>query len=209
MAHVVLLGDSIFDNAPYVPDRPAVIDQLRERLPKGWMATLLAVDGDVTGDVSKQLEKLPDDATDLIVSCGGNDALSYWSLLSEPAQSVAEVLDRFSSIREEFRENYRDMLRCVMQTKRNVTVCTVYDCVPGLEAAAHAALSMFNEVILREAVAAQLSIIDLRLVCTEASDYSELSSIEPSHIGGAKIVGVICNLLSGDTLSNGSTAIHI
>ena len=35
MSHVVLLGDSIFDNASYVPGRPAVIDQMRTSLPRG------------------------------------------------------------------------------------------------------------------------------------------------------------------------------
>jgi hypothetical protein len=29
MKHVVLLGDSIFDNTVYVPGKPAVIEQLR------------------------------------------------------------------------------------------------------------------------------------------------------------------------------------
>lgn len=33
MSHVVLLGDSIFDNAAYVAGGPDVIHQLRERLP--------------------------------------------------------------------------------------------------------------------------------------------------------------------------------
>lgn len=47
MGHVVLPGDSIFDNAAYVrgPDMAA---QLRAALPDGWRATLLAVDGAVT-----------------------------------------------------------------------------------------------------------------------------------------------------------------
>jgi hypothetical protein len=35
MSHAVLLGDSIFDNARYVPDRPPVIDQVRRGLPRG------------------------------------------------------------------------------------------------------------------------------------------------------------------------------
>ena len=74
MGHVVLLGDSILDNARYVPDRPAVIEQLREALPRGWQASLLAVDGHITEDVAKQLNKLPADATHLVVSAGGNDA---------------------------------------------------------------------------------------------------------------------------------------
>ena len=52
MKHVVLLGDSIFDNASYVPGQPPVIEQLRSQLPPSWAATLLAVDGDVTEDDS-------------------------------------------------------------------------------------------------------------------------------------------------------------
>ena len=55
MGHVVLFGDSIFDNARYVPDRPPVIEQVRRSLPSGWRATLLAVDGHVTSDVQRQL----------------------------------------------------------------------------------------------------------------------------------------------------------
>ena len=44
-AHVVLLGDSIFDNGDYVKPKPAVIEQLKKALPKGWKTTLAAVDG--------------------------------------------------------------------------------------------------------------------------------------------------------------------
>jgi hypothetical protein len=51
MNHVVLLGDSIFDNTAYVDGGPAVITQVQERLPPGWQATLLAVDGSITSDV--------------------------------------------------------------------------------------------------------------------------------------------------------------
>ena len=85
MGHIVLLGDSIFDNASYVPEGPPVVTQLRHRLPKNWRASLLAVDGHRTMDVMDQLTALPGDATHLIVSVGGNDALSEsvsWITLS-------------------------------------------------------------------------------------------------------------------------------
>ena len=79
--HLVLLGDSIFDNAAYVPGgRPAVIDQVRSRLPEGWSATLLARDGSVIDDVHRQLE-LPADATHLVLSVGGNDVLHQIPIL--------------------------------------------------------------------------------------------------------------------------------
>ena len=61
--HIVLLGDSIFDNAGYVDEGDSVIEQLATKLPNGVKSSLLAVDGDVTNDVYAQLENLPDDAT--------------------------------------------------------------------------------------------------------------------------------------------------
>ena len=48
MKHVVLLGNSIFDNKRYVGDGPDVIDQLKADLPAGWTAILNALDGSTT-----------------------------------------------------------------------------------------------------------------------------------------------------------------
>ena len=56
--HIVLLGDSIFDNAKYVPDGLPVIEHLRQIIPPNWQATLLAVDGDATPDVFGQTKRI-------------------------------------------------------------------------------------------------------------------------------------------------------
>ena len=92
MGHVVLLGDSIFDNARYVPEPPPVVDQLRQALPRGWRDSLLAVDGHITKDVARQLTALPGDATHLVVSVGGNDALTESNILGAVADTVREAL---------------------------------------------------------------------------------------------------------------------
>src|SRR4051812_42542033 len=73
--HVVLLGDSIFDNHRYVIPGGDVLTQVRAQLPHRATATLRAVDGAVTAGLSAQLRDLPADATHLFVSIGGNDAL--------------------------------------------------------------------------------------------------------------------------------------
>ena len=192
-----------------MPDGPAFADQLRAALSEQWKVSLLAVDGHVTADVEAQLAGLPNDATHLVVSCGGNDALNYLPVLAEGAQSVAEVLSHFAQIRSDFGQEYRRMLEKVVATQRDVSICTVYDCVPDLEPMAHAALSMFNEVILREAISAKVTIIDLRLVCTERSDYSELSPIEPSEVGGAKIAVVVRNMLIGINSPGNFVQVHV
>src|SRR5579871_1612091 len=111
MPHVVLLGDSIFDNARYVPDRPPVIEQLRQALPRGWHANLLAVDGHTTEDIANQLNELPPDATHLVVSAGGNDALGESSILNEAACTVGDAMNLFHEIRVRFQSSYRAMLQ--------------------------------------------------------------------------------------------------
>jgi hypothetical protein len=196
MNHAVLLGDSIFDNASYVPGKPPVIHQLRDSLPAGWKVTLLAVDGHVTADVEHQIMRLPDDATHLIVSCGGNDALGHASILNQSAGSVAEVLEQFTSIRTSFQRTYRQMIETLTDLNKHLAVCTVYDCVPGYEGGPMTALAMFNEIILREAFIAKVPVIDLRLICDDPADYSEISAIEPSAAGGEKIVQAIVRLLT-------------
>jgi hypothetical protein len=196
MGHVVLLGDSIFDNARYVPDRPPVIAQLRQALPPGWLASLLAVDGRITEDVANQLKDLPGDATHLVVSAGGNDALGESSILNEAACTVGEALTIIHEVRTRFRHSYRAMLQALSAVEKPVAVCTVYDAIPGLGPAEQAALAGFNEVILREAFLAGLPVIDLRLVCDRPSDYSHVSAIEPSTVGGAKIVRLIVEIVT-------------
>jgi hypothetical protein len=79
--HIVLLGDSIFDNAAYVQGGLDVVRQLRDILPSGSTATLRAKDGAVLADIPQQLQQVPQTATHLVVSIGGNDALAEAKLL--------------------------------------------------------------------------------------------------------------------------------
>src|SRR3954447_26629494 len=59
MKHVVLLGDSVFDNGAYVGSSPALVHQLHQLLPGGWAANLNARDGAVIAEIRHQLQKLP------------------------------------------------------------------------------------------------------------------------------------------------------
>jgi hypothetical protein len=192
VGHIVLLGDSIFDNARYVPGGPSVIEHLRRILPRDWRATLLAVDGAAADGVARQLARMPADATDLVVSAGGNNALDYSSMiLREPAVSFSEVLTRLGEIREEFRRDYRSMLQAVLACGKPTVVCTVYDAIPELDPAERTGLCLFNDVILREAFRFGVPVIDLRLICTEPTDYARSSPIEPSGVGGGKIARAV------------------
>jgi hypothetical protein len=197
MRHVVLLGDSVFDNAAYVAGGPAVIEQLRERLPAGWRATLGAADGSVIAGIGRQLEALPADASHLVVSVGGNDALRAAGVLDESARSVADVLDRLAAIRDQFTREYADMLDGVLGRGLPTAICTIYEPrFPDLRRRRRAAtgLTVLNDGITRAAFARGLPLIDLRLICDDDADY--VNAIEPSARGGAKIADAIAALVT-------------
>ena len=210
MSHVVLLGDSIFDNAAYVGGGPDVIRQLRDRLPAGWRATLCAVDGAVTRDVQRQLECVPGDATNLVISVGGNDALGHSGVLEEGARSMAEAIWRLADIRETFARSYGSMLELVLRSGLPTAVCTIYDGrLPDLRQRrlGVTALTVFNDSITRHAFARGLPLIDLRLVSSEDADYA--NPIEPSVQGGGKIATAIAAMLARHNFSTERSSVFV
>ena len=169
MPHIVLLGDSIFDNGAYVSGGPDVVRQLRRLLPHDWRATLCAVDGATTGDVPRQLRAVPADATHLVLSAGDNDALGHVDILDRRAQSWPEVLDGLAEIALAFERRYRALVSEILERDLPLVLCTIYN-------------GSFPEPALRRRTATAL-------VCTEPSDYA--NPIEPSERGGVKIARVL------------------
>ena len=88
------------------------------------------------------------------------------------------------------------MLAEVLAHGLPAAICTIYyprfpD--PDLQKVAVAALAVFNDCIVRAALAHRLPLLDLRFVCTEEGDYAD--PIEPSAQGGEKIAGAIAGML--------------
>ena len=205
--HVVLLGDSIFDNGAYVRGGPDVVAQLRDELGPAWACTLAAVDGDVTAGVARQLRSAPRDATHLVVSVGGNDALGSAHLLGQPVATVADGVAVLGRAQAQFEAAYGAMLDGVLATGLPTAVCTVYDTHPGApdHPVIRSALALFNDAITRAAFARGVPVVDLRLVCTEAADYA--NPIEPSEAGGRKIARAIAGLLEPDRPGRRTTVV--
>jgi hypothetical protein len=195
MPHAVLLGDSIFDNGVYVGDGPDVSVHLRAELGPSWRVTLLARDGDVIGDIEHQLAHLPHDATHLVVSVGGNDALGHANVLHETADTVGDAVARLAGVRGGFELFYRSMLERLAARGLPTAVCTIYDAnyADPYGQVVKGALALFNDAITRAAFARGTALIDLRLVCNERADYA--NPIEPSVQGGAKIAAAIASFL--------------
>lgn len=196
--HIVLAGDSIFDNDAYVMGERGVIEQMRAALPRDWSAFKVAVDGDCIRDVGKQVAELPTHATDLIVSVGGNDALQHSHLLDR-ARSIEDLQTAMIGPLAAFAAEYGDMLDALAALPVRLHVCTIYTAIPFEESLwrAHApiAIGAFNAVIMGEAARRGIEVLRLDFVCTEARDFSAVSPIEPSAKGGEKIVALILDTL--------------
>ena len=125
MTHIVLLGDSIFDNARYTERGPDVISQVRQLLPPGWRACLRAVDGATAEDVPFQLQHVPPDASHLVLSVGGNDALMSSSILNI-SYSTSQAVAALADVSRRFEEKYRHAVGACQQLNLPLTICTIY-----------------------------------------------------------------------------------
>ena len=152
---------------------------------------MVAMDGSTTADLERQLLRVPGDASHLVISIGGNDALMDSDLLNTPVRSTSETLELFSRRLREFQRRYASAIDAALELGKLTTVCTIYEGNLGPEEAriARVALMTFNDIILRAAFARRVPVIDLRFFCTEPADYA--NPIEPSGPGGRKIAEAI------------------
>ena len=209
MKHIALLGDSVFDNAAYVGREPDVVSHLAGIMPDSLKATLCAVDGALVQHVAGQLRNVPESATHLIISAGGNNALMNVDVLQLPVASSAEALAMLAQRTREFERSYISMLGAILAQGLPRAVSTIY--FPNfpdrrLQEIAVTALSSFNDVIIRCAVSDGLPILDLRLICNEADDYA--NEIEPSCKGGRKIAAAIVKLVEQHDFKSRRTSIY-
>jgi len=196
--HVILFGDSVFDNGAYIGRDPDVRQQVEQISSQGSKATLRARDGAVISEVGNQLRGLPSDATHLIISVGGNDALREAGVLDAAALSVADALSKLAAVGDRFSREYGSMLNEVLRVALPTAVCTIYD--PQFPEAfrrqvAATALTLLNDKITRHAFSRGLTLIDLRLICDENEDFA--NPIEPSARGGTKIAHAIAAFAAG------------
>lgn len=200
MPHIILLGDSIFDNLKYVQPEPDVATQLRETVPAGWKVGLRALDGAVTNNVVGQLVDLPADATHLVLSVGGNDLLGCaGDMLRTPVTVSSEAFLLLARVADVFESMYRRAVEGCLKTGLPLVVCTIYNgnfADREFQTLARVAVAQFNDAIFRVSLEKGLRTIDLRLICALPEDYA--NPIEPSAIGGKKIVRAIWRTISSD-----------
>ena len=226
MKHVILAGDSIFDNGIYVKSgEPDVSSQLQGLMDEGDKVSLLAVDGHVINNVEGQLRNLPNDTTHLVISVGGNNAMRILNELSRATRNIGDGFLTFHDFRESFESDYVEMLTNALSFNIPTTLCTIYHpCFnhsdmervsdymshgvdsETLQKKAMTALPIFNDIIFQEAVNFNIPVIDLRLIFNDKSDYA--NEIEPSAIGGLKMAKVIKEVVYEHDFSSNNTIVY-
>jgi hypothetical protein len=194
--HVVMLGDSVFDNNRYVAGGPDVLAHMSALAPDGWRATLCAVDGATTSTFQRQLDNVPDDATHLAISLGGNDALQTMPLMTLPTRSVGMGLQELGERLVSFETAYRRCVSSALNLGRPVLLLTIYDgdFEPNLRVMTRVGVALFNDVIIRVGRERELPTVEMRHVCNEPGDFKR--GVEPSVRGGEKVATAVLDALA-------------
>ena len=168
------------------------------------------MDGSVINDVLRQLAQIPDDASHLVISAGGNDLLFEIGVLQEPVRTVGEGLRLLAELRKRFDSDYRRLLEarpestvCRSSSVRSTTRVHRTKCS---SAEVVEALALFDDCIIGNAREFGFPVIDLRAVCTEIADFA--NPIEPSSAGGAKIAQAICDVVLNVDFCSGRTVLY-
>ena len=196
---LVLMGDSILDNAPYTRPDPDTAHHLQQ-LVADWEVKLLAVDGATMSDMPAQIRRLDGKPHVAILSIGGNDVTRHIGVLDKRVSSSSQTIDELFSIVEQFGERYEKVARAVAEKAHRTVLCTIYEV--QLEPREYARLvtvplAMLNDRIIRTASTLGLDVLELRTVCTSPSDF--VMQIEPSGAGARKIAQAIARLVSGES----------
>lgn len=160
-AHVVLLGDSLLPVRTDLPEGSLEsVVMPGARFP--WkLSVISAAQVSTPGPATA----IPEDASHIVINIEGNDAIAASGLLDGPAMVWRAGLAQLSGAADDFERHVEILARAALSTRLPTLVCTMYPPrYPDWEQqqAACAALAVFNDRILKSAVAAGFAIADLR-----------------------------------------------
>ncbi len=184
--HLVLLGDALQNIDLGEGDRESALVP-RPRNP--WKLTVLEPSQVLQ---HKNVRAIPGDASHIGVCLDGGWAIETSGLLLGGTQSIRDALDVLAAAADEFENIFGRLIAAATETGLPTVVCTLVPAryqEPSQQRVAATALAIFNDRILRRAFAARLSIVELRLVCDEESDYAKETLLSRSGVRKVSNVG--------------------
>jgi len=213
--HVALLGDSTIDNGNWVaPGEPCVTDQVAKLF--SGQTTCAAKDGALMAAIADQALAIPPSATHVVVSVGGNNAISAVNLLKEPVASAEEALLRLHKFAREFEAELEQTIQnliTVVGTGKSVIVCSIYNpcfrpfnVTTVTQETSNLCVALLHDACVRVATRFGLPVIDWRRVCTRREDFA--NPIEPSSAGGQKMAEAIVSVIEKHPFDLGHTVVY-
>jgi hypothetical protein len=152
---------------------------------------------------------IPLDATHIGICIDGGWAIEASGLLRGSAQSVSGALETLTAAADQFEEVFARLIESAREAGLPTIVCTLVPArheAPAKRRVAATALAIFNDRIIRQAVAAKLSIVDLRFVCDEDGDYASETLL--SRAGVRKVANVARSALYEVSREPGRTRVY-
>jgi len=201
--HLVLLGDAL-QNIDLGKGQAESTLVPRPRNP--WKLTVLQPPEVLR---PSRVRAIPAEVTHIVICVDGGWAIETSGLLQGSAQAIREALYGLASADDDFDKVFVRLIAAATEAGVPTIVCTLVPARyvdPVQERAAAAALAIFNDRILRRAIAAQLSIVELRLICDEDNDYASETLL--SHAGVRKVANVARSALYDISRNPGRTRVY-
>lgn len=178
---VILMGDSVLNNANYVPAGNSVYDYLKKKLNK---VINLAKDGATINDLYAQLDKMPVDLnntdTYIFISAGGNDILNERTALTT------------NKIRRLF-DTYMDFLKAlrVKLGSAKINIINLYLPTNPKFQSYKTSIDQWNQLIdqYSDKIGEMYNVVDLYSLLTTPEDF--VYDIEPSESASDKTANLI------------------
>ncbi len=201
--HLVLLGDAL-QNIDLGKGQTESALVPRPRNP--WKLTVLQ-----PPEVLRQgrVRAIPAEVTHIVVCVDGGWAIETSGLLQGSARTIREALDTLAWAADEFENMFTRLIAAATEAGVPTIVCTL---VPARyvelsqQRVAATALAIFNDRLLRRAVAARLSVVELRLVCDEDGDFASETLL--SRTGVRKVANVARSALYDISRNPGRTRVY-
>ena len=179
--YVILMGDSVLNNANYVPEGKSVFDILKTKLSNSLN---VSKDGATINDLYGQLDKIPiklnNEETYIFISAGGNDILNKGAALTN------------SDIRQLF-NSYMDFLKALRVKLGNakINIMNLYLPANPRYQSYKESIDQWNQLINDNSskIGEMYNVVDLYSLLTTPEDF--IYDIEPSESASEKIANLI------------------
>ena len=187
---IVLLGDSILKNNAYTNGEKSIQDLLKERTNN--KTHCFAMDDSKINDVYNQINNIPDELnspyTTLFLSAGGNNILSKY------VENNADPDD--SSLLEPIFTSYEHLVKSIRRkmNKSKIILLDIYYPENQKYKQYHTLINKWNNKIYtftKDSKNNVDGVLRVSSIITKPDDFSQ--KIEPSSVGGEKLVDAILN----------------